>query len=317
LVGHWVKQLSICFRGRHNDNEMHEFIDECYLEVLSQLVNKEKSISHRISSIYLLYALYVKQPLDQSLKTRFDVKIRITLDQLIIIREFIALCKRNKHLDVCYVWFKLVSIGVDLVYYRYSSVGPSNTRSVNYYMFDNINSSTNKLISEVKKTLENHIKTIETNHEIYVEYKDKVFDGNDISYESKPNIISQELCKDSANNLNKLVADFRYNNRQFRGRGRPSIWTPYRSEDADQSNDMIDDNRKRNARKKAIKTKVKTENELIPHILWSEDIIDSLKRAKARKLLKKHNKLNNKIDKKVKPKDKPKAKTSRTNKKSK
>ena len=296
---------------------MHEFIDESYLQVLSHLVNKENSLSHRICSIYLLYALYVKQPLDQSLKTRFDVKIRITLDQLIAIRELIGFCQRNEHLDVCYIWYKLVSIGVDLVYYRYSSVGPSNTRSVNYYMFHNMNSSTNKLISEVNKSVENHLKTIETNHQIYCEYKDKVFDGNVISYYDKPNIISQELCKDSTNNLNKLVADFKYNNRQFRGRGRPSIWTPYRSEDADQSNDMIDDDRKRNARKKAIKTKVKTENESLPHILWNQELIDSLKKAKARKALKKHNKLNNKIDKKVKPKDKPKAKTSRTNKKSK
>ena len=175
---------------------MHEFIDECYLEALSQLVNKDKRVSHRICSLYLLYALYVKQPLDQSLKSRFDVKIRITLDQLTTIRQFIDYCKQNRLIDVCFIWYKLVISGIDFVYYRYSSLGPSNTRSVNYYMFQNSNSSTDKLITDLKKSVESHLKSIETNHEIYVEFKEKVFDGNQKGSDSKPNIISQELHKD-------------------------------------------------------------------------------------------------------------------------
>ena len=122
--------------------------------------------------------------------------------------------------------------------------------------------------TDLKKSVESHLKSIETNHEIYVEFK--LFDGNQKGSDSKPNIISQELHKYSNNTLNKLVAEFKYNNREFRGRGRPSIWTPYRSEDNESKSDFNVDKRRNNAKRKAIKTKMNTESVSVPHILWTE-----------------------------------------------
>ena len=87
-----------------------------------------------------------------------------------------------------------------------------------------------------------------------------------------------------------MVADFKYNNREFRGRGRPSIWTPYRSEDNESESDFNVDKRRNNAKRKAIKTKMNTESVSIPHILWNEELIDSIKRAKEKKALRKKQK---------------------------
>ncbi len=105
---------------------MHEFGDESYLQVLAQLVNKEKPISHRITAMYLLYSLYVKQPLGESHRHRLEFKISVTLDQLLEMRVFINESKAN-YLDIAYISYK----AIDFVYYRNESIGPSNTRSVN------------------------------------------------------------------------------------------------------------------------------------------------------------------------------------------
>ncbi|XP_054166087.1 uncharacterized protein LOC128963600 [Oppia nitens] len=291
---HCFKEMNfgLIFRGRHNDNEMHEFIDEIYLEVLSQLVNKDKLMSHRICSVYLLYALYVKQPFTQSLKIRFDIKVRITLDQLKIIREFIDKCKHKGYLDVCYIWYKLLSIGVNFVYYRYQSIGPSNTRSVHYYLFNNSHSLTDKTLNDFKESLIPRIETLETTHEMFIDYKEKVFNGKDFGVEEKPNVINHELWKDSINNFTKLTNDFKYN-RDIRGRGRPSIWMPYRKvndKEIEDNNNNID--YKVSVHKKAIKSKVKLETDTSSHILWTDDIIGNLKKGKEMKARLKREKKN-------------------------
>jgi hypothetical protein len=158
--------------GRHNENEMHEFIDECFLQVLAQLVNKERPMSHRMAAMYLLYSLYVKQPFDESHRHRFEFKIRITLNQLLEIRVFINECKVNNYLDVVYIWYKLLAIkAIHFVYYRYEGIGPSNTRSVHYWMFRNIISSTDGLINDLQKSVEPRIKESQSYVDIYLEHK--------------------------------------------------------------------------------------------------------------------------------------------------
>lgn len=315
---------ALSYRGRHNDNEMHEFIDECFLEVLSQLVNKDKSLSHRICSLYLLYALYVKEPLDQSMKTRFDVKVRITLDQLKIVREFIEHCKVNQFLDACFVWYKLVAIGLHFVYYRYSSLGPSNTRSVNYYMFQNGSSTTDKLIVDLKKSLEPRLQTLSTYHESYIEFKDKMFDGENSSHEKKPNIISTETHRDSSYQLNKLVTDFKYMKGKLRGRGRPAVWAPYTADGEEEIESPENMSKIRaEVQKKAIKSKVKSEKETWSNILWNNDIIDSIKRGKLKKEMKKSSKTGTTVkteeisETESEIKDKPNIKNGRDDSKSK
>ncbi|CAG2100451.1 unnamed protein product [Medioppia subpectinata] len=271
--------FSLIFRGRHNDNEMHEFIDEIFLEVLSQLVNRERPLCQRIGSLYLLYALYVKQPLDQTLKTRFDIKVRITLDQLKIIREFVAKCKANRILDVVYVWYKLLTTGVHFVFFRYQCSGPSNTRSNNHH-FQGFKSSTDKAINDLKKSLESRFKPIEENHNLFVEYKEKAFNGSEHPIEDKPNIINHDLWKDSMANLDKLVHDFKISGRDTKTRGRPSIWAAVRQEGEDSANNVDQNDLKASVKRKAIKARDKAEND--NSILWTEDIIGSLKRGKER-----------------------------------
>lgn len=278
------------FSGRQNENSMHEFIDECYLQVLSHVVNKEKDVFHRMGALFALYCLYVKQPLDESYGQRLDFKIRITLDQLIAIRELVNECKANRYIDVCYVWYKLVSIGVHFVHYRYEGIGPSNTRSCHYWMFENTNSSTDKAVNDLQQSIDTRLKDCQDLHVLYVDYKDKVFQPN---RDLKPNIITHDLFSDSTNNLLKLVMDFRFNNRDFRGRGRPSVWTALRT-DANNHNNGINcinginaqnvgsEEKKIIVKKKAIKSKVNVDQDQSSDILWTQDLKDKFKKEKQR-----------------------------------
>ncbi len=291
--------------GRHNENEMHEFIDECFLQVLAQLVNKERPMSHRMAAMYLLYSLYVKQPFDESHRHRFEFKIRITLDQLLEIRVFINECKVNNYLDVVYIWYKLLAIkAIHFVYYRYEGIGPSNTRSVHYWMFRNIISSTDGLINDLQKSVEPRIKDLQSCHDLYLDYKTKQFDQNTEDEEMRnknPNIIGHDLFKDSVINLGKLINDFRYNNRDFRGRGRPSVWAALRTDGSNETqieNNVTFEERKEIVKKKALNSKKHVEiSARTEDVLWTEDVKEKFKREKERilnkqKSQKKRNKKN-------------------------
>ena len=101
--------FSLIFRLRQNENDLREFVDEIYLEVLP-FVGSEHAFPRRVFALYLLYSLFVKQP-------NIRQKIRINFQYLEEIRELIQKCKETEQLDVCFVWYKLLSLGaIDLVH---------------------------------------------------------------------------------------------------------------------------------------------------------------------------------------------------------
>ena len=71
---------------------------------LSVLNQRPNHALLRYAAIYMLYALYFKQP------CRPLVKIRLTLDQFTDLQETVAEAKKDKHHDVVYAWAKLFTM---------------------------------------------------------------------------------------------------------------------------------------------------------------------------------------------------------------
>ena len=118
------------FSGRFNENDLHEFIDECFIICLSQM-NQDKPLERRIAGLYLLYSMYAKQPLNEQQTQQLDVKIRMTQDDLFNARQLYSDCKENGQTNVCFLWFKLLSIGaIHFVFANRQNYGPSDTVSL-------------------------------------------------------------------------------------------------------------------------------------------------------------------------------------------
>jgi len=109
----WTQlNFSFIFKARTNDNELREFIDEIYLEVLPNC-SRDKPFERRVASLYLLYSLFVKQPQNKAIQ-----KIRINYYYLSEMRELVDKSKQLDQLDVCYIWYKLLSLkAIDLEIY--------------------------------------------------------------------------------------------------------------------------------------------------------------------------------------------------------
>jgi hypothetical protein len=109
----WTQlNFSFIFKARINDNELREFIDEIYLEVLPNC-SRDKPFERRVASLYLLYSLFVKQPQNKTIQQR----IRINYYYLSEIRELVEKSKQLDQLEVCYIWYKLLSLkAIDFVH---------------------------------------------------------------------------------------------------------------------------------------------------------------------------------------------------------
>ena len=129
------------FSGRFNENDLHEFIDECFIICLSQM-NQDKPLERRIAGLYLLYSMYVKQPLNEQRTQQLDIKIRMTQDDLFNARQLYSDCHNAGLKNVCFFWFKLLSIGaIHFVFANRQNYGPSyimNSRLTDQKMVNRI-----------------------------------------------------------------------------------------------------------------------------------------------------------------------------------
>ena len=129
------------FSRRFNENDLHEFIDECFIICLSQM-SQDKSLERRIAGLYLLYSMYVKQPLNEHRTQQLDIKIRMTQDDLFNARQLYSDCHSAGLKNICFLWFKLLSIGaIHFVFANRQNYGPSymmNSRLTDQKMVNRI-----------------------------------------------------------------------------------------------------------------------------------------------------------------------------------
>lgn len=98
--------FSLIFRGRVSENEMQEFIEEMFADLLTQTAPQEP-FGRRVAILYMLYSLFVKQPSINSLQ----VRIRLTFSKYEELKKLVSEAKELEQFDVCFVWYKLLAVG--------------------------------------------------------------------------------------------------------------------------------------------------------------------------------------------------------------
>ncbi|CAG2169696.1 unnamed protein product [Oppiella nova] len=164
--------FSYVFRLRVNENELREFVDEIYLEVLPN-VAEDHPLDRRVCALYLLYSLFQKQP-KLSDKVRDRQKIRINFSYLEQIRDLIERCKRLEQLDVCYVWYKLLSLGAVHLVHVSRLMGPLYIR--NSRVTNETQTKTDFLIDQFQTSLNQPFEELSHIHEKYRAMKEALYD---------------------------------------------------------------------------------------------------------------------------------------------
>ncbi|KAL0267162.1 UNVERIFIED_CONTAM: hypothetical protein PYX00_009510 [Menopon gallinae] len=97
----WKKmKFSFIFCARKTVVELLEFTEEL-LYIVKGYLEPPWSFHIRVGALYILYGLYFKQPIKEA------VKIRFTLNEWKHLCDLIKQCKEAKHLDACFIHYKL------------------------------------------------------------------------------------------------------------------------------------------------------------------------------------------------------------------
>lgn len=104
------KRFYLVFHGVLHVNQLHEFVDVMF-ELCLKKFESESVYLRRVALLFLLYALYFKQP-DEEVK----FNIRLQESHLEQIRSFLGECRSRCDYEVIYCWRKLLAEGaIDFV----------------------------------------------------------------------------------------------------------------------------------------------------------------------------------------------------------
>jgi len=102
-------KLGLIFCGRDTFRELYELtvdiLQRTKQYTAAVLQKKENNILIRYAAVYLLYAFYFKQP------TRPRVRIKLSYQEFIELRQLMEEAKKDKHYDILYAWSKLIYAG--------------------------------------------------------------------------------------------------------------------------------------------------------------------------------------------------------------
>ena len=90
------------FHGRQDYRELFEFTEDLFDRV-KKYCKPEINLGTRSAAFYLLYALFIKQPL------RPIVRIRVTLEEYDNLAEWMKDLRTDRHWELVYCWSKLVA----------------------------------------------------------------------------------------------------------------------------------------------------------------------------------------------------------------
>ena len=102
----WKESCFGCiFNGRESYRDLYEFTEEI-LERVKQSArpvyqNRERNHLLRYAGLYMMYALFFKQP------CRPRVKLRLTLEEMKELQDLVEQARTENHWDVVYAWSKL------------------------------------------------------------------------------------------------------------------------------------------------------------------------------------------------------------------
>ena len=99
--------FGLVFQGRESFRELHEFTEELVARAkglaLAEVVGREGKRMFRFAAIYLLYAVYFRQP------CRPRVRVRVVLGELEELLTIVESARREGHWDVVYSWCSMVA----------------------------------------------------------------------------------------------------------------------------------------------------------------------------------------------------------------
>ncbi|XP_054157945.1 uncharacterized protein LOC128956276 [Oppia nitens] len=192
--------FSYVFSLRQNVNELREFIDEIFVEVLPN-VSDDHRLERRVCALYLLYSLYCKQPKmsdNSSLTSTSKQKIRINFSYLEQIRCLIQTCKELEQMDVCYVWYKMLAIGAVHFVHVSRLMGPLYIR--NSRVTSETQTKTDFLIDQFKTSLYPPFDELSHIHEKYRTMKEELTDDT-------PDLQQLDQIQDNIFELSKAKMD--------------------------------------------------------------------------------------------------------------
>ena len=101
-----AQNFGCIFNGRESYRDLYEFTEELLHAVKnyvgpSQQNKRSNNLLMRYAGLYMLYALYFKQP------CRPRVKLRITKDEMKDLLSLVEVARSDSHWDVVYAWSKL------------------------------------------------------------------------------------------------------------------------------------------------------------------------------------------------------------------
>ena len=100
------QQFGCIFNGRESYRDLYEFTEELFHAVKIYVAptmqnNKPNNTLMRYAGLYMMYALYFKQP------CRPRVKLRMTLEEVTSLVALVEQARSDCHWDVVYAWSKL------------------------------------------------------------------------------------------------------------------------------------------------------------------------------------------------------------------
>ena len=101
-----AQNFGCIFNGRESYRDLYEFTEELFHAVKNYVgpLNQNKrpnNMMMRYAGLYMLYALYFKQP------CRPRVRLRLTKDEMTDLLRLVELARSDSHWDVVYAWSKL------------------------------------------------------------------------------------------------------------------------------------------------------------------------------------------------------------------
>ena len=165
-------------------------------------MSQDKPLERRIAGLYLLYSMYVKQPLNEQRTQQLDIKIRMTQDDLLNTRQLYSYCEKNGLTNVCFLWLKLLSIGaIHFVFANRQNYGPSDT--VNSRLINSRQTKVKQLIKELdSEEIRKMIKEIKMVKEIHL--ANELIKNTIKEMDDNITIINNNYLDECLNEINEL-----------------------------------------------------------------------------------------------------------------
>lgn len=191
------RHLSWIFTYKLNIIDMREFIEDAYQIILDQL-NRSAKPERAILILYLIYCFYMCQPITPK------IPIKLNLSKFKAFRYLFQESRVNKHLDACYIWMKLLSLGAFHMVDQTKAYGPLAMKKDP--TLGASSSSTNNFSLDRTCEIQTEMEKVKNLHYSYLALKDSL-EGPDAENVKALSLVRDEFFDQFANILEKSAEE--------------------------------------------------------------------------------------------------------------